>query len=164
MKALILFRSHYGNTKQIAEAMAKELGAHGVETIVSDLRRRLPDLGGIDLVLVGAPTRMARVTRRALRVLKRLRKRGFIQKPVAIFDTYGPIPTKPEELEKGKKWLYPGAAGIMHTAAKNLGLNVYSETGRFEVSGMKGPLKDHELEKAAAFAEALLSVTGKKPA
>jgi flavodoxin len=163
MKALILFRSHYGNTKQIAEGIAKELGAQGIETIIQDLRWKLPDLSDVDFILMGSPTRMARVNRKALRALKRLRKKGYTEKPIAIFDTYGPIPTKPEELEKGKKWLYPGAAGIMQNAAKTLGLNVYSETLRCEVKGMKGPLADNELEKAASFAKAFLSAARKKP-
>jgi len=163
MKALILFRSYYGNTKHIAEGIAKELGGQGVETILQDLRRKLPDLGDIDMILLGAPTRMARVTRKALRVLKRLRKKGYTEKPIAIFDTYGPIPTNPEKLEKGKKWLYPGAAGIMHLTAKTLGLNVHPETLRCEVREMKGPLADNELEKATAFAKAFLSAARKKP-
>jgi flavodoxin len=162
MKALVLFRSYHGNTQQVAESIKRELDTQGIETFVQDLRRRLPELGDVDFIVMGAPTRMARVNRKALRVLKRLRKKGFSQKPVVIFDTYGPIPTKPEELEKGKKWLYPGAAGIMQTAAKALGLNVYSETLRCEVQGMKGPLKDGELEKAAAFTRKSLASVGKK--
>ena len=157
MKALVLFRSHYGNTKQIAEVIAEELGRQGIETVVQDLRRKLPALSDVDVLLIGAPTRMARVTRKALRVLKRLRKKGFGEKPIAIFDTYGPIPTKPEELEKGKKWLFPGAAGILQKTAKTLGLNVYSETLRCEVKGMKGPLEDNAQEKTAAFIKKFMS-------
>ncbi|MBE3101200.1 MAG: hypothetical protein IMZ47_02895 [Firmicutes bacterium] len=106
---------------------------------------------------------MARVNRKALRVLKQLRKKGFTEKPVAIFDTYGPVSIKPEEMEKANKWLYPGAAGIMQKAAKTLALNVYSETLRCEVRGMKGPLADNELEKAASFTKEFLSTIGKKP-
>ena len=151
MKALILFRSHYGNTKQVAEAMAAELSALGHESVVQDLRRRLPAPDGVALILIGAPTRMARVSRKALRALKRLRKRGFAPKRFAIFDTYGPVPTDPEKLEKGRKWLYPGAAGILQEAAKTLGLNVYPKALRCEVKDLKGPLADGELEKAAAF-------------
>jgi flavodoxin len=157
MKGLVLFRSHYGNTKQVAEAIAARVRALGHESVVQDLRRKLPDLNSVDFVIIGAPTRMARVTRKALRVLKRLRKRGFGPKPVAVFDTYGPIPTKPEELEKGRKWLYPGAAGILQKRAGELGLNAYANTLRCEVVGMKGPLKDGELEKAAAFADDFIS-------
>jgi flavodoxin len=157
MKALVLFRSHYGNTKQIAEGIAKELGTQGIETVVQDLRRKLPDLNDIGVILIGSPTRMARVNRKALRVLKCLRKKGFTEKPIAIFDTYGPIPTKPEDIEKGKRWLYPGAAGIMQKTAKTLGLNVYSETLRCEVREMKGPLADNAQEITASFVKKFIS-------
>ncbi len=161
MKALILYRSHYGNTKNVAEALAAAIRDSGHEAEVQDLRRRLPDLTGYGAVLVGAPTRMARVTGRAKRVLKGLKKRGFAGR-VAIFDTYGPVPATPEELEKARKWLYPGAAGIMQALGMQLGLNVYAETLRCEVTaGMKGPLKDGELDKASAFARKFISAVGK---
>jgi flavodoxin len=152
MKALILFRSHFGNTRQVAEALAKELAGLGINSVVRDLRPRLPRLGEFDAALIGAPTRLARVTWKAKSVLKRLSKKGWGRKPVAVFDTYGPVPKTPEELEKGRKWLFPGAAGILQERAKTLGLNVYDKTLRCEVSDMKGPLKEGELEKAAAFA------------
>jgi menaquinone-dependent protoporphyrinogen IX oxidase len=97
MKGLVLFRCYHANTKQVAEATAKELGTQGIETIVQDLRRKLPDLSEFNFILIGSPTRMAKVNRKALRVLKRLRKKGFTEKPVAIFDTYGPVPTKPAQ-------------------------------------------------------------------
>lgn len=164
MQALILFRSHYGNTRKVAEALAAELSALGHGSVVQDLRRKLPGPEGVDLVLIGAPTRMAKVTRRALRALKRLRKRGFAAKPLAIFDTYGPLPAKPEDLEKGRKWLYPGAAGIMQNAARTLGLNVYLNTLRCEVKGMKGPLVDDALESARAFVKEFVSTIAQKRA
>lgn len=164
MKALVMFRSHYGNTKQVAEAIAGQIGALGHESVIQDLRQRLPDLKEIAFIFVGAPTRMGKVTRKALRVLKRLRKLGLTQKPIAIFDTYGPEPTNPEELEKAKKWLYPGAAGILHEAAKSLGLTVYPNTLRCEVKGMKGPLAEHELDKAATFVREFISTFSQKNA
>lgn len=164
MKGLVLFRSHYGNTKQVAESIAQQITALGHEAIVQDLREKLPDLQGLDFIMIGAPTRFARVTGKALSVLRQLRKKGFTEKPVAIFDTYGPVPTDPKELEKGRKWLYPGAAGIMQRVAKEQGLNVYSETLRCEVQGgLKGPLADHQLEKAAAFTKEFISMVIKKP-
>jgi flavodoxin len=162
MKALILFRSHYSNTKQVADVLAKELAAAGIESVAADLRRKLPDLDEFDAILLGAPTRMARVTRRALSVLKRLSKKGWGKKPVAVFDTYGPEPATPEEMEKGRKWIIPGAAGLMHQRAKDLGLNTYEKTLRCEVQGMKGPLKDGQLEKAAAFAKEFAGIIRRK--
>lgn len=157
MKALVLYRSFHGNTKAVADAIAGELVSLGHEAVVQDLRRRLPDLGSFDCALVGAPTRMARVTGKALRVLKRIAKQGFAEKPVAIFDTYGPVPATPEELEKGRKWIIPGAAGMMEKTAKDAGLHVFAKTLRCEVTGLNGPLKEHEQENAAAFARELAS-------
>jgi len=162
MKALILYRSFFGNTKQVADAIAQEMRTLGHESTVQDVRKKLPDLHGIDFILVGAPTRMARVNRKAVNVLKRLKKKGFSDRPVAIFDTYGPLPTTPEELEKTKKWIYPGAAGIMQKIAKDQGLNVYSEALRCEVKGLKGPLADNALEKAVSFTSVFVSTFVKK--
>jgi hypothetical protein len=94
--------------------------------------------------------------------VKQLKKHGFGQKPLAIFDTYGPVPTDPQTLEKSRRWLYPGAAGILQKVAKEQGLNVYPETLRCEVlGGTKGPLKDHELEKAAKFTKEFISKIAK---
>jgi menaquinone-dependent protoporphyrinogen IX oxidase len=162
MKGLVLYRSYHGNTTQVAESIAGQFRALQHEAGVHDLRRRLPDLSRVDVIVIGSPTRMARVNRKARRVLKRLSKKGFAGKPIAVFDTYGPVPSNPEELEKGRKWLYPGAAGILQQTAKSLGLNVYSETLRCEVQGMKGPLKEKELEKAVVFTNNFLSTIGKK--
>jgi flavodoxin len=161
MKALVLYRSHYGNTAQVAETMAERLRAEGHDAAATDMRGRLPDMGGAGLILIGAPTRMARVTGRARRILKKIVRKGPRGVRVAIFDTYGPIPTDPAALEKGRKWLEPGAAGILHQLAKSLGLNVHPETLRCEVAGMKGPLKEGELDKARAFAAAVLALADK---
>jgi flavodoxin len=164
MKGLVLFRSHYGNTKQVADSIAQQITALDHEAIVQDVRQKLPDLQSFDFVMVGSPTRFARADGKALRVLKELKKKGFTKKPVAIFDTYGPVPTDPIELEKGKKWLYPGAAGKMLKMAKEQGLNVHPETLRCEVQGgMKGPLAEHQLEKAGSFAKEFLSKIPERP-
>jgi flavodoxin len=152
MKALVLFRSYYGNTRQVAEAIAGQLRAMGHETTLQDLRQKLPELNGIDLALIGCPTRMGRANRKAVSALNRLGKKGFAGKPIAVFDTYGPVPSKPEELEKSRRWLYPGAAGILHKAAKDRGLKVYEPVLRCEMKGYKGPLAENELAKAASFA------------
>jgi hypothetical protein len=157
MKGLVLFRSHYGNTKQVAESIAQQITALGHEVIVQDVRQRLPELQDLDFFMIGSPTRFARADGKALRVLKELRKKAFTEKPIAIFDTFGPVPTDPKALEKSRKWLYPGAAGIMQRVAKEQGLNVYPEILRCEVRrGMKGPLADHQLEKAASFTKEFL--------
>jgi sulfite reductase alpha subunit-like flavoprotein len=154
MHALVLFRSHYGNTRQVAEAFERRLRQLGHETTVQDLRARLPDLAGVDCVLIGAPTRMAGVTGLAKAALRKLRAGGLGRKALAVFDTYGPVPKSPEEAAGAERWINPGAAGILRKRAAELGLNVHSQTLRCAVREYKGPLADGELDKAAAFAEA----------
>ena len=160
MNALVLFRSYHGNTEQVAEAIARRLRETGHMAVVQDLRRALPELGSFDLVAIGAPTRMARVTHSALGVLRRLRRKGFTAKPIVVFDTYGPVPTDPQAAEKSRPWIYPGAAGMLQKAAAGLGLNVYAEVLRCQVKGLKGPLADGELERALSFTDAFASALG----
>ena len=152
MRALVLYRSYHGITRGVAEAMAGKLRSLGHEALVQDLRTRLPDFSTVDCVMLGAPTRMARVTWKARRALRRLRKIGIAERPIAIFDTYGPLPKTPGEVEQNRKWFEPGAAGILRATAERLGLKVHGEVLRCEVKSMAGPLAEGELEKALAFA------------
>jgi len=161
MKALILYRSFFGNTKLVAETIEGRLREKGYQTIVQDVRQKLPDLQQVDIVLNGAPTRIKRANRRSVAVLKKLKSRGISTKPVAIFDTCGIIPTDPAKYEEARPWLIPGAAGIMHKAAVDLGLNVFKDTLRCEVNGMKGPLVENATQKAIAFTDAFLSMQAK---
>jgi len=160
MKGLILFRSWFGNTQKAADYMAGQLKEMGHDAAARDLREKLPDLNGIDFIIVGAPTRMAGVTGKATSIIKQLRKANFTG-PLAIFDLYGPIPADPTEYEKGKHWLYPGALGKMHDEAKKQGLDLYPGALRIEVAGMQGPLKGGELEKASAWLRGFIAWTGK---
>jgi flavodoxin len=162
MKGLVLFRSHYGNTKQVADSIAQQITTLGHEVVVQDVRQELPDLQGFDFIMIGSPTRFARADGKVLSVLKQLRKKGLAEIPLVIFDTYGPVPTDPKELEKSRKWLFPGAAGIMQRVAEEQGFNVYPETLRCEVlGGMRGPLADHQLEKATLFTKNFISMFNK---
>jgi hypothetical protein len=153
MRVLVLYRSYYGNTRCAAEAMADRLRALGHPAAVQDVRQRLPDPAEVDRVLIGAPTRFARVSVKAASALHKLRRRGYGDRLIGTFDTYGPLPKTPAEAEESRKWLEPGAAVILQREAGRLGLNVFAETLRCAVKEYKGPLADGELEKAAAFAE-----------
>jgi hypothetical protein len=157
MRALILYRSYYGNTRQVAEEIERSLRGLGHGAAVQDLRSRLPELAGVDFVFVGAPTRMARVTGRAKGALRGLKARGLGRKPLAVFDTYGPVPKTPEEMAKAERWMNPGAAGILANTASQLGLNVHPQTLRCEVQGLKGPLAKGELGKVAPFVKSFVA-------
>jgi len=159
MHILVLYRSHHGNTRAVADAIAERLRSRGHQATVQDVRQPLPDLAGVDRVLIGAPTRFARVSAAATSALRKLRRRGFGGKLVGVFDTYGPLPKTPEEEQENRKWLEPGAAGILHRKAETLGLKVFVETLRCAVKEYKGPLAEGGLEKAAGFAERFAAAT-----
>lgn len=165
---LILFRSYFGNTKQVADAIAQQMKLTGHEVDLRDIRLGLPDLMDIDAIVIGAPTRRARVTRKARSVLRSLRRRGYGDKPIALFDTISFSPPTPlgslllvsrsrEETENARKWHEPGAVGIMQKIARQHRLNLFPELLRCEVTGTKGPLAENATVKAVAFATAFIS-------
>ena len=55
MKALVVYESIFGNTKTIAEAIARGLSA-SFETALAEVASAPEDVGDIDLVVVGGPT------------------------------------------------------------------------------------------------------------
>jgi hypothetical protein len=155
MRALVLYRSFYGNTRHLAETISEALVAEGHEATTRDVRQKLPDLESFDLIAVGSPTRIKRASGRAKRAIRALRRRGWGRRLVAVFDTYGPVPSDPAELEKGKKWLYPGAAGDLEKVAAKAGLRVHRPSLRWPVTGMEGPLEEGYRVRAVDFARGI---------
>jgi flavodoxin len=169
---LILFRSYFGNTKQVADAIAQQIKVAGHEVDLRDIRLGLPHIMDIDAIVIGAPTRRARVTRKARSVLRTLSRMGYGDKPIALFDTISFSPPTPlgslllssrsrEETENARKWHEPGAVGIMQKIARQHKLNLFPELLRCEVIGTKGPLAENATVKAVAFATAFISYAQK---
>ena len=169
---LILFRSYFGNTKQVADAIAQQMKMAGHEVDIRDMRLGFPHLMDIDAIVMGAPTRRARVTRKAKSVLRTLKQRGYGNKPIALFDTISFSPPTPlsslllvsrsrEETENARKWHEPGAVGMMEKIARQYEMNLFPELLRCEVIGIKGPLAENATAQAAAFATAFISYAQK---
>ncbi len=67
MKTVIVYESMYGNTRQIAEAIAGGLGPEN-ETVVVPVAQARPELlDGADLVVAGGPTHVHGMSRAATR-------------------------------------------------------------------------------------------------
>ena len=56
MNTLIIYNSTFGNTAQLAQAMADKLGEHGIARIALANEAGLTEVKEIDLLLVGGPT------------------------------------------------------------------------------------------------------------
>lgn len=152
MKGVVAFDSFYGNTRQVAEAIADELRKSGHEASLLYLRQSREVPSEADFLIVGSPTRMGRMTGKAKRILKKLRTEAWKSRPIGVFDTHVPLPDDPAEREKRFKWVVPGAAGKLASLAEKRGLKVLGKPLRCAVKDMKGPLADGEIDKARAYA------------
>jgi hypothetical protein len=157
MTAVVVYESMYGNTREIAEAVAAGIGAHATVEVheVSDMEA-LPD--GVDLLVVGGPTHAFGMSRPGTRadaatkphdgdlVSTGIGLREWIEAlpsadhliAVATFDTRVRHPRLPGSAAK--------AAGKALAAR---GYRMVAAPRTFDVNGMTGPLYPGETDKAA---------------
>lgn len=149
MKTLIVYDSVFGNTEQIAQAIGSSLGSkENVGTFrVSDVKPE--QLIGLDLLIVGSPTRAFKPTKAIVDFLKKIPSDGLKGVKVAAFDTRISTTDINSRLLGMVMKLFGYAAKPIANKLKKKGgdLIVYPEG--FFVKGTEGPLKDGELERAA---------------
>jgi flavodoxin I len=146
MKALVVYDSTYDNTAKIAQAIGEAIPAK-----VLRVGKVTPsDLKGFDLLIVGSPTHGGRPTPGIQGLLKAL---GPALKGVsaAAFDT--------RHVSKWTLLFGYAAPRIARSLTRNGAALLVSPEGFF-VLGTEGPLKEGELERAAAWAKEV--VKGKK--
>jgi len=157
MKAVVAYSSVYGNTKLVAEAVAEQMRADGVEVELVGLDEGTPGSVTGDFMFVGSPTRGGRPTKKAKRFLEELNVEAWRNKPIVLFDTVGPLPM---DAEKRKIWLSridKGAATRMQSLMNERGLSAHSELLHIAVTGFKGPLAVDALDIAKAFTKKFVS-------
>jgi flavodoxin len=156
VKGLVAYDSYYGNGAQVATAIAEELRAAGHEVVVVNLHSEKADKGSLaesGFLVLGGPTRMKHMSRRALKFAKKLDAAAWAGKPVLVYDTYGPLDPDPAKNE-GNAWLYPGGVAELRALVSERGLAPAPGDLRCLVAGMKGPLADGALDDARAAARA----------
>ena len=144
MKALIIYDSLYGNTEKIARAIGGAIT--GEVKVVLPGEANPSELEGIDLLIVGAPTQAGRPTPAMLDFLNKIPGSVIKGISVAAFDT-----------RVSAKWvgIFGYAAGKIAKKLKSKGGNLILNPEPFFVSGKEGPLKEGELERAAAWAKGI---------
>lgn len=154
MIGLVAYDSYYGNGAQVAGAIAGELRAAGHDVTLADLHRGKPDkqvMAAAEFLVLGGPTRMKHMSRRATACAKKLDPKVWAGKPALVYDTYGPLDPDPAKNE-GNQWLYPGGVVELRRALEERGLRVVPGDLRCLVTGMKGPLAEGALDDARAAA------------
>jgi flavodoxin I len=148
MKALVVYDSTYGNTEKLAKAIAGALG--GEATAVRAAEAGGAALGKLELLIVASPTMGGRPTETTLSFLNSIPASSLKNVKVAAVDT-----------RLKAKWVRIFGYAAEKIAAKLAasGGTAAAPSEGFFVRGAKGPLEDHELERAAAWAK---GITGTK--
>jgi flavodoxin len=162
MKGVVAYDTYYGNTKLVAEAIVEQIKADGHEAELMSVREPPSSGPHGDFMLIGSPVRIARVTRRTRKFVKKLDVAAWKDKPIAAFVTVGPMKENPTEKEKAdaQKWsVTPGSE--FRDMIKARGLMAYDQVLYVEVKDIKGPLVDTGIEKARQFVHAFLQTLKK---
>ncbi len=154
MNSLVVYGSRHGNTHKVAEAIAFELGKHGVVQLVSaeTARKVLPEQ--LDLVVVGGPTEAHRITEPVAQFFDHVGTKGLVGVAAAAFDTRLRWP----------EWLSGSAAAGITQRLHQARANLIAPEVSFFVGGKLPVLEPGEVERAAAWAKSLAAkVESKKP-
>jgi flavodoxin len=159
MKALVVYDSVFGNTQKIAVAIAEAIraatGGAGTDTEVEARRASETDPGqlrGVQLLVVGSPTRAFRPTKAATAFLKNIASGSLEGVSVAAFDTRADVAEVNSRILTALVKLFGYAAEPMARRLVSRGGRQVAEPAGFYVTGTEGPLKEGELERAAAWA------------
>jgi flavodoxin I len=141
MKVLVVYDSVYGNTEKIARAIGGALSGDVKVLRAGDVSPA--DLESLDLLIAGAPTQGGRATPAIRDFLNKLPESAVKGINVAAFDT-----------RISTKWvgIFGYAANRIASSLQKMGSNLLTNPEGFFVIGTQGPLKEGEIERAAAWA------------
>jgi flavodoxin len=143
MNTLIIYDSTFGNTAQVAQAMADRLGEHGTVRIALADEAGLSEMEEIDLLIVGGPTQRHGVSPAIRDLLERLPRRTLRGAGAAAFDTRYHMAA----------WKSGSAAHRIASKLKRTGASLLVEPESFFVAEREGPLEEGELERSARWAD-----------
>lgn len=157
MKVLTIYDSYFGNTEKIAHAIGDALGSHkGVEVLrVGTVKPE--QLTGLDLLIVGSPTRAFRPSAPITRLLKGIARKGLEGVRVAAFDTrFSASDVESRVLRTLMNSFGYAAKPIADRLARVDGELIIPPEG-FIVVDTEGPLREGELERAEAWARRIVA-------
>jgi len=143
MNTLIIYDSTFGNTEQLARAMASRLGDYGMVILF-----RVPEAGALeikdaDVLIIGGPTQRHGLSPAMRAFLGRMSRRSMHGLGAAAFDTRYHM----------SAWKSGSAASRIASILKRAGASLVLSPESFFVAEREGPLEEGELEHAAQWAE-----------
>ncbi len=146
--ALIVYESRYGNTKRVAETIAKGMQRiEGIEVALSEVKGVDPSaISRSDAIVIGSPNHMGGPTRGIKKFIDKLGSLSLEGKQFAVFDTYGG-----GDFEKATKKIE------QRVREKAPATKMMASGLSIKVEGMKGPIAEGELPKCEEFGAKLAS-------
>ncbi len=162
MRVLVVYDSIFGNTELVAHAISQALPSKEEVAVVRVSEVKPEQLTGLELLIVGSPTRGFRPTETTASFLKALPSQALQGLKVAAFDTRLSLSNiKSPAVRLLVKTGGYAAKPIADQLKKKGGEMIIPAEG-FLVVGEKGPLKEGELERAADWAKRIAE--SEKPA
>ncbi|MDO9590329.1 MAG: flavodoxin domain-containing protein [Microcella sp.] len=163
MRAIVVYESLWGNTEQVARAIA-----HGLESTMSvevvDAESAPDQLEAYDLVVVGGPTHAFSMSRPSTREgtpkdtpAPRVVTRGIREWLGGLSPVFSSIRAVAFDTKVDAPRLPGSAAKAARHELRARGFDVTAKAETFRVHGYEGPLVDGELDRAAAWARELAS-------
>lgn len=155
MNVLVVYDSMYGNTAKVAAAIGDALRHEAAVRVLPVVEAGAETLAQADLLFVGSPTQRFRPLPAMTALLKALGRRRLDGVSVAAFDTRIVIADAHSAALSFFVRLFGQSAYAAHhieSALRRAGARPAAPNGGFLVAGTEGPLKDGELERAAAWA------------
>ena len=144
MRTLVVYDSLYGNTKTVAQTIGDAIPGEVEVQHVGDTNAS--GLEAYDLLVVGAPTHGARPSPDMGKFVDQIQAQALEGVNVAGFDT---------RMTNRLITLFGTAAPKIAKALEKKGGTLVGPPGGFYVTGGEGPLKEGEVERAAAWAKRL---------
>ena len=151
LKGVVAFDSVHGNTKRVAEAIAEELTAAGHQVEVLNLKEQVPLEVTGDIMFIGSPTRVGKMTRQTRDFIENLDTGKWSGRTIVAFDTVGPLSKDPAKREQALSSIGQSPRTAAHTiqeVALSRGLTISPEAMHIAVVGMWGPLAPDALDMA----------------
>lgn len=147
MDTLVVYFTKFGNTQQVAEAIAESLKASCPTRVVEAGDLSEGELEAADLVVMGTPTHNMNLPKPVKPVFERFPKRILRGKPVAAFDTSYRMSWFLNRFTASKR---------LSSKLRKLGGKRVLPPETFIVEGREGPLAEGELERAGEWGRAIL--------
>jgi len=160
MKAVVVYESLWGNTAAVARAIAAGIGPDARALSTAEA---VPEaVAGADLIVAGSPLFAFRLPTEPVREGIRKKAATFAAPPDLShpalrtwLETLAPGRGRAAAFETRIWWSPGGATGAILKALQTTGYTPIARGKRFRVTGMTGPLKPGQLERAETWGREL---------